>query len=255
MKRLLIAFVLLLFYAPAWAVLPVFHAAGTVAHSTGAGIAPAIPVTALTNDILLMFLETDNEAVTCCTSGSETWAEVADSPQTQSGTGSTRLTVFWARASQDVPTAGTTGTASDHIVGRVIVIRGVITTGDPWDVTSGGTEGTADTSGSITGDTTTVDDCLVVMAMASGLPDSNSTSNFTSLTNGDLGSVTEHTDNCRNRGNGGCVMSGSGTLATNGTYGATTVTLGTASVKGFMTIALKPPAGGGPTRSRVVDVQ
>jgi hypothetical protein len=241
MIRGLVLAALLLFPTPLWAAVPTIVGSGSIASGTG-DVTPGIHSSTLTNDIVLIFIETDDESATV-SGGSETWVEVADSPQ--SVTAETRLTVFWARASQDTPTSPTIeGTANNHTIARTASFRGVITTGDPWDVTSGGTEAVEDTTGSITGDATTVADCLVIAAMAANLPDAQDATSFSGPANGDLTSVAELTDNCRNPGNGGCIFTISGEKASAGSYGATTLTLEDAAQKAFMTIALKPPAAG-----------
>jgi hypothetical protein len=211
-----------------------------------------MPTGTLTDDIILMFIETADGTISSIVGGTETWVEVADSPQVVSGL--TKLHVYWARASQDTPvTATVTRSGGDHFVTRMASFSGVITSGDPWDVTSGGTEAVEDTTGSITGDTTTVDDCLIIAVMAADLPDQVDSTSFTSPTNGDLANVAELTDNCRNSGNGGCMFTMTGELATAGAYGATTLTLEDAAQKAFMTIALKPPVAGARRRAMVVD--
>jgi hypothetical protein len=217
---------------------PQVRAVGALAQGTGA-ISPGIPSGTLQDDILLLFVETADEFFTV-TGGTETWTQVADSPQRV--TPDTMLSVYWARSSQDTPTGPSVSDSGNHTIGRMIAFSGAITTGNPWEVTSGGTEAVSDTTGSITGDTTTIDDCMIVAAMATDLPDQNDTTSFSGVANGDLASVTERIDNCRNAGNGGCIFAATGELATAGTYGATTVTLEDAAQKAFMTIALKPPA-------------
>src|SRR3989338_4960512 len=216
---------------------PTFVASGGQA-SNAAAITPLMPAGVLQNDILLLFLETANEAVTV-SGGSETWTEVTSSPQ---GTGAlgTRLTVFWARASQDAPTPPTTSDSGDHQIGVILAFRGAITSGNPWDVTAGGIEATSDTSGAIPGATTTVADTLIVAAIATDLPDANGTANFSAWANANLTSVTEQFDVTRNAGNGGGLGIATGVKATAGAYGNTTVTLANATVKGMLSIALKP---------------
>jgi len=225
---------------------PTFVAAGSVAYGTGA-ITPALPAGIATNDILLLFLETANEAISISNQNGGTWTAVASSPQgtgTAGGTSATRLTAFWSRynGTQGAPTTSDSG---NHQIGRMIAIRGCATSGDPWDVTAGGVESTADTSGAIPGATTTVANTLVVAALATALPDANGTANFSAWANGNLTSVTERTDNTRGAGNGGGVAVATGEKATAGAYGNTTVTCATAAAKGMMSIALKPAGGGG----------
>jgi len=218
---------------------PVFVAAGAVAYGTGA-ITPALPSGIATNDILLLCLETANQAISITNQNGGTWTQVTNSPQSVgSGTTATRLTVFWSRynGTQGAPTTSDSG---DHQIGRMIAIRGATTSGDPCNVTAGGTEATADTSGSIPGATTTVANTLVVAVIATSLPDSNGTSTFSAWTNANLTGVTERTDNTRNAGNGGGLAIATGVKATAGAYGSTSVTVKTASTKAMMSIAIRP---------------
>jgi len=223
------------------AAMPTYVAAGAVAYGTGA-ITPALPAGLQTNDILLLFLETANQAISISSQNGGTWTEVTGSPQgtgTAGGTSATRLTVFWSRynGTQGAPTTSDSG---DHQLGRMIAIRGATTSGNPWDVTAGGVESTSDTSGSIPGATTTVANTLVVAAIATSLPDSNGTANFSAWTNADLASLTERTDNTVTAGNGGGLGIATGGKATAGAYGATAVTCASSATKGMMSIALKP---------------
>jgi len=225
--------------------MPWFVAAGAVASGTGA-ITPALPAGIATNDILLLFLETANQALTISNQNGGTWAAVANSPQgtgTAAASTATRLTVFWSRynGTQGAPTTNDSG---DHQLGRMIAMRGVATSGNPWDVTAGAVEATADTSGAIPGATTTVANTLVVAAISTSLPDAEGTANFSAWANSDLISVTEETDNTTSAGNGGGLglAVAIGGKPTPGAYGTTTVTCATAATKGMMSIALKPTA-------------
>lgn len=224
----------------AQAALPTWVGIGALSSGTG-GRTCGHPIETLqTNDILLLFVETSNEAV-IVDGGGGIWAEVTDSPQgTGSSPGGTSLTVFWSRydGSQAAPTISDSG---NHQMCQVIAVRGVITTGNPWDVTAGAVEATSDTSGSIPGDTTTVDDTFIVLAIAIDGPDGNSTANFSDWANTDLGSLAEQGDNRKNSGDGGGIGIATGTLASQGSYAATTVTLANNATKGMMSIALEPP--------------
>lgn len=248
---LLLAGLLIGLVSPARAALPTVRGTGGVKSGTGT-ISPAMPTGVLQNDVLLLILETFDEVITV-SGGTETWAEVADSPQSVASV--TRLTVFWARASQDTPTSPTTSDSGDHQIGHIIAFVGVIQSGDPWDVTSGGTEAVEDTTVSITGDSTTVVDCLVAAILATDLPDANDSTSVSGEANGDLGSLTEQIDNARNSGNGGLVYLATGTKAAVGSYGATTATLEDAAQKAFMTVALKPPVAGGVRRVLVMSAE
>jgi hypothetical protein len=219
---------------------PTFVAAGAVSSGTGT-ISPALPSGIATNDILLLFLETSNQAISITNQNGGTWTEVTNSPQycgTANGTTGARLTVFWSRynGTQGAPTASDSG---NHQMGRMIAIRGAAASGNPWDVTAGGVEATDDTSGSIPGATTTVANTLVVTAIATSLPDASSTAKFSGWTNANLTSLTERTDNSVSAGNGGGLAIATGVKATAGAYGNTAVTLANAAYKGMISIAIK----------------
>jgi len=220
---------------------PAYVAAGSVSSGAGA-ITPALPAGIATNDILLLFLETANQAISISNQNGGTWTQVTNSPQsygTAGASNATRLTVFWSRynGTQGAPTTSDSG---NHQLGRTIAIRGATTSGSPWDVTAGGTESTADTSGAIPGATTTVVNTLVVAAIATSLPDANGTANFSAWTNANLTSVAERTDNTVTAGNGGGLGIATGVKATAGAYTTTSVTCGTATTKAMMSIAIKP---------------
>ena len=200
-----------------------------------------MPTGLLAGDILLLFLETANQAITIANSNGGTWTALADSPQgtgTAGGTSATSLTVFWSQYN-GLQTAPVTSDSGDHQNGVICAWRGATLTGNPWDVTSGGVESSSDTSWSITGDTTTVANTLVVIAGAR-MNDSSS-AHFSSWTNSDLTSVAERADGGSTGGNGGGIGVAEGQKAAAGSYVASAVTNGTATVKGFITIALKPP--------------
>jgi hypothetical protein len=121
----------------------------------------------------------------------------------------------------------------------MIAIRGAAASGDPWNVTAGGVEATSDTSASIPGATTTVDNTLVVVAVSGSLPDATSTAVFSGWANANLTSLTERTDNGDKSNNGGALGVATGVKATAGAIGNTTVTHSAAAVKGMMSIAIK----------------
>ena len=187
------------------------------------------------NDIGLLFIETANATTISVDQG---WAQVSSSPQSSTAT---ILHLYWKRlsASETGPTA-TQGGTTNHQCGGIIVIRGCITTGNPWNITNGTIETTSDTSVSVPGGTTTVDDCLVLAATSNGT-DSNTTQGTGTPTNADLTNVAYTALNYNtNNGNGGGVVVMKGERGSAGTYGASAMTLVTASDKGLINIALKP---------------
>lgn len=224
--------------------IPTVVAVGTVA-ATGAGAAtPGLPAGHTTDDLLLIYVETSAAEAAPTVSG---YAEAADSPVTSgTGTQQTRLSVFWKRdgGSESDPS---TSAASNHIIARMIALRGVITTGDPWDVTAQSTQGNSPGTGVVIGgDTTTVADTLVLAACAVGLPDATGTAEFSSPANAALSSVNEEIDNTTSQGNGGGLLVISGGKAAAGAIGNTTATQATDTARACHVMALKPASGGTP---------
>lgn len=208
------------------------RAVGAVAYGVGA-IAPGLPAGTAADDILVMFLETYDQAITV--SG---WTQAGNSPQ--SLTTDTRLTVFWKRAVGGDAT--TTSDSGNHQIGRIIGFTGCTTTGNPFNVTAGGTGDGADNQGSIPGAVTDVTDTMVIAACCSGYDmGSDGTAFFSSWTNANLGSLTEQIDNFTTANNGGAIGVATGTWATTGDYGATTVSLATSTTQGLWSGALMAP--------------
>ena len=220
------------------AAIPTYQAAGTFRGGTGS-VTPTWPNSHAVGDIALLFVESvGGEAVTLSTPAGFT--QVPNSPQfsgTGTGAGSTRLTVFWARATSNNMPDPVVADPGNHVAAQIIIYRGVIDTGNPWDVTAGGSKATASTSLSVTGVTTTVPDTLIVQA-ASKDTDS-SAAGFSAQANGNLTNIVERVDTGTNRGVGGGFAVWDGGKAALGATGTTTVTV-TNSVNAFMTIALKP---------------
>lgn len=136
--------------------------------------------------------------------------------------------------------APTVADPGNHVYARILTYRGVISTGDPWDVTGGGVKATASTSVTVTGVTTTLTNTLIVQAVAQDI-DAAATA-FSAQANANLTSVLERSDFGTASGNGGGVGVWDGVKATAGATGDSTATV-TSSINAFLTIALKrePP--------------
>lgn len=223
----------------AQAAVPTFQAAGTAVASIAA-VSPAWPVHAV-DDIALLLVQTANEAVSLSTPAG--FVQVANSPQ---GTGaaatkaSTRLTVFWARATSTTMATPTVADSGNNQVAQIITFRGVIGTGNPWDVTAGDVLAAASTAFSIPGATTTVTNALVV-AIVSNSRDAT-VPQSSGWTNADLSGVVEITDFNASVGNGGGFGAATGVKAAAGAYRSTTGSLANSSVQGRLSIALRPNA-------------
>jgi hypothetical protein len=169
------------------------------------------------------------------------FAEGPDSPQTIGAAGgatSTQMRWYWKRLTSDAEeTVQMSRNGGDHIAYIMHLYRGCRQTGNPWDVTSGGTSASS-TAVSITGDTTTVDNCLVVVMST------NATNTTTSQWSGWSGTgfvnPQERINQNHTAGNGGGIAVTTGEVATAGAYGPITATLATASVQAWVTVALAP---------------
>jgi hypothetical protein len=214
---------------------PTFVQAGTAATGTGA-VTPTIP-TNLLNDIILVFVQSGDQSVTMTTGG---YTQVGPAPGsgTAAAAAANRLTVFWKRSAgaEGNPTVADSG---DHTTAQVIIIRGCITTGDPFQFLSSGVKTTASTTLTATGGVTSIDNMLVIVFAAQSV--SSSSAQFSGWTNSSLVSITEASDDSGTGGTGGGgVASAYGVKLTSGTVTSTTATEANSTVDAFMTIAMVP---------------
>ncbi|MGZ5224291.1 MAG: DUF6701 domain-containing protein [Burkholderiales bacterium] len=216
---------------------PSFQAAGTADSGNGTAN-PAWPTHQI-NDIALLFVESaGGEAATLSTPAG--FVAVTNSPQsTGTGTNGARITVFWARATSTSMATPRVADPGNHVSAQILTYRGVVTTGNPWDITGGGVKATASTSITVTGVTTTVPDTLIVQTVSRD--NDSAAAAFSGQTNASLTSITERTDTGTTSGNGGGFAVWDGVKATAGATGNTTATV-TSSSNAFLTIALKPPS-------------
>lgn len=222
--------------------LPAVYAVGTAASSTGAIITPGIPAGTDANDVCLLLHEMDpvlNAAVLGAVTG---YADVLNSPVSQTGGLPTRLTARWHRATG--PESGTVSVpaVTNHHSAVILGIRGVVTGGNPWNVTASGLGNDTLTTVTFPVVTTTAVDCLVLNAVATGT-DVASTAHISAWTNAGLANIAEQVDNWVASGTGGGIGACSGEKATAGAVAATTATLVTGNFKALLTIAF-PGAGG-----------
>lgn len=225
--------------------LPTFQAAGTLTGSTAA-ISPAWPTHAV-DDIALLFVETANQIPTALTTANG-FALVGTLSYgggvAGSGADASALDVYWCRATSTSMAAPTVTDAGQHTIGQILTFRGCITTGNPWDVTAGDASGSASTSVTIPGVTTTVADCLVVLACS--WADDSASGSLASVTNGSLANITSLVNAGNISGNGGGFAVLTGEKATAGAVSSSTGTLSlAASYQGRACIALRPPAAAG----------
>lgn len=218
--------------------MPVVYAVGAAASSTGLAITPAIPAGTDANDICLLLHEMDpvlNTAVLGAVTG---YADVLNSPVSQTGGLPTRLTARWHRATG--PESGTVSVpaVTNHHVARIIGIRGCVIGGNPWNVTASGLQ--SDTLATVTFPvlTTTAVDCLIVNAVTTGT-DTGSVAMLTGWANAGLANIAEQVDNWVASGTGGGIGACTGEKTSAGAVAATTATLATGNFKALLTIAFQ----------------
>lgn len=232
------------------ATLPNWQAAGTQTVGTGA-ISPPWPASHAVDDIALLVVQTSNEAVTL--SDPQGFQEITGLTQgtgVAAAVGSTRLTVFWCRATSTSMATPTIADPGDHVIGRIGTFRNCVKTGVPWDVLAVDVLSVADTAVTIPGGTTTVSACLAVLLVANGID--SAASQLDSQANADLGSITERFDGNTSNGTGGGVCLTTGTKAAIGTFGSTTANLAASSKQVRAVIMLKPVSmrgTGAPTKT------
>ena len=230
----------LLLQSEAHAVAPAYRASGTFTAGTAA-ITPPYPVSMLANDVCLLAVESENQAIALTTANGfvqvPTWSP--QSAGTAAVNPASRLALFWKRTvgGDAAPVVTDSG---NHTTGQIHCFSGVITSDPPWDTGAGGNDGGAnDTTGTIPGATTTSPETLVVLITSTSF-NGTSAANCSAWTNAGLASLTERTDNTNtaNLGGGHCLATG--VKATAGAYATTTVTLAATSYKGAISLALKP---------------
>jgi adhesin HecA-like repeat protein len=214
-----------------------FVAVGSQASGTGA-ITAALPSGIQTDDLLLLVVESANQAITVNTSG---WTELTSSPQgtgTAGGTAATELAVYW-RWVDGTETNTRIADSGDHTIAAIGAYRGVYKPA-PFNAQAGAVNATASTTCTFPTVTTTVDDCLVLLMNARALPDSNTNAQTTNHTNANLSGLAANFEYNTNAGNGGGFCVESGLKATAGAVGTSTATNSVSTVTGVITLALTP---------------
>jgi hypothetical protein len=204
---------------------PTVFGVGTFASSANATSA-SWPASIANGDIGILIIRTSNQTI-ATPSG---WTAITNGPGTGTAAtaGSVRLGVFWKRTT-GTESAVTIADSGDSQYARIIVIRGARATGSPIMAASTvNTVGTATTSATINGLTTTDEKAMILDIIGVGAPDAASTTNFSAWANANLSSVTERIDNTNAVGTGGGFGVASGIKNTAGATGSSTATIGSA---------------------------
>jgi hypothetical protein len=217
--------------------MPSVYAVGAAVGTTGAALAMPIPAGTVANDIVVMLHEMDpalNAAVLGAVTG---YAEVLNSPQSQTTGLPTRLTVRWHRATGAESGTVATPAVTNHQSGVLLGFRGCVTSGNPWNQTAGSIAASS-TVVSVDGLTTTAIDCMVLAAVTTG-EDLADTARITGWANGSLANVLERVDNWVSSGTGGGIGAATGEKAAAGAVSATTATLVVANTQARFCMALQ----------------
>lgn len=193
---------------------------------------PTLPSATATDDIILLFYQDQNDGAPATPTG---WTAKAN--DNINGVG---LYLFWRRAdgtANDNPTLNDSGT---YNAARLLVIRGCVKSGDPFDFVATNTVGSG--AATFPGGTTTDDGCLIIDYVA----------NDTDSADAGTTSYSAHSNMIEGRympylsagwvsfGGGGC-GGGAAVLPEAGATGQSTCTFGAGgSSKVVMTMALKP---------------
>jgi poly(3-hydroxybutyrate) depolymerase len=188
-------------------------------------------------DLILIFLESANQAFTAPVGGG--YIALASSPQgtgTAGAANATRLTVFY-KISNGAETTYVTGDSGDHNCVASLVLRGVDLL-NPINATAGNTAA-ASTTITLPAVTTTVPECLIILAVATDR-DLNSAATFSNPVNANLANFVERIDSTTNTGQGGGLGIYTAEKGTAGTTGTTNITQAVSEETGRITIAIAP---------------
>ena len=215
-----------------------FRAAGTWTAGT-TSIAPPLPTGVAAGDLMLLAINTSNQAVSTVTN----WTQVTSSPVgtgTAGVAGGTRITLYYRlwQSGDAAPTV--TVTSGESTQARIFAYSGVDTT-TPFDATPVATTlATANTALTLSAITTVTANALIFWAVARNI-DANATTGVTAFVNANLTSINERNDQTVTTGTGGGLWVGDGFKATASTTGTTAITQ-SSSIAVALTVALRPKA-------------
>lgn len=211
------------------------QANGTAVSATTGALTVAWP-THITNDVALLYVISSGGGTTATLTTANGFTLI-DSYTAGSGTTGAKISVFWARATSSSMASPVVQAGTDFKYGVITTFRGVVLTGNPYDVYSGGSKPTASTSATIPGITTSVDNTFYVAAIADDL---DSTAAFvTNFVNASITNIAAVFTGGTTSGTGGGLAVISGDKAVAGAIGTATVTV-TSSINVYLVLALIP---------------
>lgn len=214
---------------------------GTFTSGIGALSVP-MPASITTNDLLLLFIESENQTHTIPNSGwSSGWFLLTELGTGTAGTdASSKLSIYY-RIATSTNTAVTVSDAGDHTAAIVVAFRGTHTSF--IDVTTSIVVNSTTTASKSFPAITTASDGDMIINVTSLNQDVASTAQVSAWTNASLVSITERHDQTVTSGGGGGIALATGIKTTAGSVDATTATFVTTEYSQnhiMATIALKP---------------
>jgi hypothetical protein len=208
---------------------------GNPASGTGA-ITVGLPAGWAADDIFVLMTESTNGQTVATPTG---FTQHASSPVVQAAT---QLGIFWRRAVGG-DTSVSVADSGDHTYGRIIAIRGAVTTGDPFEASGTGT-GTTSTTISLAS-ATPAGDGRFSLQVASYAADANQgpTGGTFSSVYEDLPFVNGYDGSGTTSGNGGGVVFMYGVVASTSAISGSSLTVGTSTGgHAMMSLVLTPVA-------------
>lgn len=159
--------------------------------------------------------------------------------------GDITMTVKWRRLLGDETSIVSADIGAANAM-SIVILGGCCPTGTPFENLGEATEASTDTSVEFTGNTAGFNEELILLLASHGI-DANSTNQYSGYTNANLTQIEEIADNGSNAGNGIGIGMATGILATAGSVGTTTATLGASDVDITVTLGFKPKNAATPT--------
>lgn len=215
---------------------------GQANNAAAAAFSLTLPTHKL-NDLILVGIETANEAVpaTAFTANGYTEVTGAGGPPvgqgTAAGSNATRLTLYWRRAANNTMPPVYVADSGDHQAAFAAIITNANTTVDPpWEISANIRQTTNTTTLNFNSLTTTNANTLIVHV--AGVDTDSTSAQVSGPTNASLSNLTEHTDIFTNAQDGGGIVFISGGKAVAGSTGNTTATLATTEIFNSWTAAI-----------------
>ena len=226
--------------------IPTYQAINT--SSAGAADNTVAWPTHQSGDFALLCVETANEAVTLSTTGGFT--QITGSPQSDTSSSATRLTVFSCLATSSSMTSPVIQNPGNHSYAVIITFRGV-NQSTPINISAGNSGIGGGSTSNCTTVTTTVNDCLIALLTARGRDSTDMQS--TSASNANLANITQRNNAGTTNGNGGGIVIYTADFATAGATGTSTINYSASPLSyGAITVAIAPAASG-PANVKTVD--